>query len=151
MRNFQEANWKRVTIIWLKVFPSFFNSEDLRGKVSNHIIVFGDLEHAIELFETMSIFTKQYLCFVSENPPDDNWNRVVMKFPLAVYIECPSISDLKQLSKTAINFAFHVFLLAFNNEEEIILDSGALGLAEIISQHFSVPFVLFVAFLYSGK
>lgn len=114
---------------------------DMRGKIWNHLLVFGRVDGIVDLFESLSFHSNQYICFVSDKKPCDKWQRIRIKFPKAIYFEC-NLTDIEELSRTAINFASHTIMLTWEDENSNIPDSGILALARLIDENFTTPFTL---------
>lgn len=51
------------------------------------------------------------ICYVSKNPPDDNWEAVRMKFERVYYFECQYF-NIDELERTSIRNSFHTILLS---------------------------------------
>ncbi|CAG9319714.1 unnamed protein product [Blepharisma stoltei] len=114
---------------------------DLRGSLWDHILIFGRIEH-LEIF--LDIFTKiteQTICYVSDQPPDERWERINQSYKEAFYLEC-SLIDVEELSHTAINFAYHVILLSTRISGSAMDDSGILPIVNIIEGNFSCKFTV---------
>jgi len=82
---------------------------DMRGKLWKHILVIGKIEHYGNLLDYMSNHTNQYICYVSDQPPDERWLKIKRKYSYAVYFEC-DLRNIEELARTAINFAAHTIL-----------------------------------------
>ena len=114
---------------------------DLRGKIWDHIIVFGRIEHLEIILESFNKMTSQTICYVTDHSPDEKWNRIMMKNKDVLYFEC-TLSDITELSHTAINFSHHVIILSSKIPGSDMEDSATLPLVEIIESHFSVHFTV---------
>ena len=114
----------------------------MRGRIKRHIIVFGIIERLPALFQEFEKATEQYICFVSNKPPDDNWENIRKNYPKAVYFEA-SLTDPEEIAKTAIESASHVVLLTWLTPNSAIQDAGILPIVKIIIEHFPrVPFTV---------
>jgi hypothetical protein len=82
---------------------------DMRGKIWNHILVIGKIEHYANLLDYMAAQTNQYVCYISDQPPDERWLKIRRKFSNAVYFEC-DLRNIEELARTGINFAAHSIL-----------------------------------------
>ena len=114
---------------------------DLRGQVWDHILVFGRVEHLEIILENFKIMTNQLICYVSDTPPDDLWKRISLKNKEVLYLEC-TLSDINELSHTAINFAYHAIILSSKIPGSNMDDSGTLPLVNIIESNFIVKFTV---------
>jgi hypothetical protein len=115
--------------------------QDLRGKIWDHILVFGGIEHLEIILESFNKMSSQVICYVTDQSPDEKWNRIMMKNKEVLYFEC-TLSDIDELSHTAINFAYHAILLSSKIPGSDMEDSGTLPLVGIIERNFSVKFTV---------
>ena len=113
---------------------------DLRGVLWNHIIVIGRIEHLEIILEPFST-TKQLVCFLSDKPPGDKWERIKANSRDCLYLEC-CLTDVEELSRTAINFSSHVILLSSRISGSSMEDSGILPVVNIIESNFSCRFTV---------
>lgn len=114
---------------------------DMRGKIWNHLLVFGKIDGLSDLFESLTFHSNQYICFVNDSKPCEKWQKIRIKFPKAIYFEC-NLTDIEEIARTAINFASHTILLTWEDENSNIPDSGILALARLIDENFTTPFTL---------
>jgi Calcium-activated BK potassium channel alpha subunit/Ion channel len=114
---------------------------DLRGLIWDHILVFGRIEHLEIILDSFNKMTSQAICYVTGHSPPLLWNRIKMKHKEVLYLQC-NLSNIKELSHTAINSAYHVILLSSKISESFIEDSEILPLISIIEFHFSVEFTV---------
>lgn len=115
--------------------------QDLRGRLFNHILVFGRIEHLEIILESFHKMTNQLICYVTDQSPDENWRRISLKNKEVLYIEC-TLSDIDELSHTAINFAHHAIILSSKIPGSNMEDSGTLPLVSIIECNFTVRFTV---------
>ena len=114
----------------------------MRGLLKNHILVFGIIDHLPALLSALRHYTNQSICFVSNIPPNEKWNKLKKKDSNIFYFES-SLNDVEELSRTAIEDAYHVILLTWLIEDSSVLDSGILPIIRIIEENFSnIPFTL---------
>lgn len=85
---------------------------DLRGVIKNHIIIFGQLDHLPALLTALKHYSNQHICFVSDKSPDERWGNLRRNFPNVYYLES-SLSDVDELSRTAIEDSYHVIMLTW--------------------------------------
>lgn len=114
---------------------------DLRGCVYHHILVFGRIEHLEIILESFHQMTSQLICYVTDQSPGEHWRRISLKNKEVLYIEC-TLTDIEELSRTAINFAHHAILLSSKIPGSHIDDSGTLPLVSIIESNFTVKFTV---------
>ena len=114
---------------------------DLRGQIWDHIIVFGRVDHLEIILESFKIMTNQLVCYVSDSPPDELWERISLKNKEVLYLEC-SLSDINELAHTAINFAYHAIILSSKIPGSTMDDSNTLPLVNIIESNFIVKFTV---------
>ena len=81
------------------------------------------------------------ICYVTDQHPNELWHRISLKNKDALYIEC-TLSDLNELSHTAINFAYHVIIISSKIPGSNMDDSGTLPLVNIIENNFTVKFTV---------
>jgi hypothetical protein len=114
---------------------------DLRGELWDHILVFGRLEHLEIIIESFSKMSNQIICYVSDESPGELWNRISRKNKSVLYLEC-TLSDIVEISHTAINFSYHVIILSSKIPGSSMDDSGTLPLVSIIENNFTVKFTV---------
>lgn len=85
---------------------------DMQNLLKNHIIIFGLYEHFSALVRYLCNYTTQYICYISDKPPNEMWSKLVREFPNVKYFEC-SLTNIEELSRTGIKDAFHVILLTW--------------------------------------
>jgi len=109
--------------------------DDICTNMSGHILVFGDIESLPTLIECLRHFTHNFICFVSDKPRNEKWNKIKNRYSNVLYFEC-SFSDKNELAKTGIRNAKHVLLLSWMLENSNHPDSGMLQIIRIIEEHF---------------
>lgn len=112
----------------------------MRGNIWDHILVVGRLEHYQGLLSYIQNYTDQYICFVSDEPPDHRWVRLVKLFKRAVYFEC-DLKNIQEISRTAVNYAAHFIMLAWDDETSGY-DSELVSFAKIIEDNFTCEITL---------
>ena len=114
---------------------------DMRGLVWDHILIFGRIEHLEIILDTFKEITNQLICYVSEKPPNELWKRISLKNSKCLYFEC-TLSDVEELSHTAITFAYHAIILSSSIPGSNMDDSATLPLVNIIESNFVVKFTV---------
>jgi hypothetical protein len=114
---------------------------DLRGEIWNHILVFGQFEHFEIILQVLNKLSDQIVCFVSDKTPDGKWLPISKKFPNAMYLQC-TLTDLEEVSRTAINFAYHAVIFSSKIPGSSLEDSASLSLIRMIEQNFSCKFTV---------
>lgn len=114
----------------------------MQDVLRNHIIVFGLYEHFSGLVGYLANYTNQYICYISDKPPNETWPKLRREFPKVRYFEC-TLTNLEELRRTGIDEAYHVILLTWLVNDSSIQDSGILPIARIMEENFkNVPFTL---------
>lgn len=129
--------------------------DDLRGLVSDHIIVYGHLGCVGMVISYLRYFTSHYVVYVSENPPDtENWEKIKTKYERVLFAEC-SLSDPSELAKLAIHESKHSFIFSWKLDNSDVPDSGILNLVRIYQDNFnSAKFTVYFflcAFIYKKE
>lgn len=114
---------------------------DLRGQMWDHILVFGRIEHLEIILESFTEMTNQMICYVTDQPPSELWKRISLNNKKVMYLEC-TLSDINELSHTAINFAYHAIILSSKIPGSNMDDSATLPLVNIIESNFVVKFTV---------
>ena len=108
--------------------------------MSNTVLVIGKIEHYGNLLDYMGNQTNQYICYVSDQPPDERWLKIKRKYQYAVYFEC-DLRNIEELARTAINFAAHTILLTWLDKTSVP-DSEIISIARIIEENFTSNFTI---------
>jgi hypothetical protein len=108
---------------------------DMKGKIKNQIIVFGDVDHLTPLLLAIRHYTKQYIFFVCDKSPDDRWKKIRRNFTNVFYLET-SFTNIDEIRRTGIEDAFHLILLTWYSSDSAIQDSGILPIVRIVEEHF---------------
>lgn len=85
----------------------YYNCEPLNGDhflmwrddyshLTDHILVFGDIESMPTLIECLRHFTNNYICYVSDRQELDKWNKIKNRYTNVLYFEA-SFSDKNEL------------------------------------------------------
>ena len=92
----------------------------------------------------LSNYTKQMVCFISDKSPDENFFELRKNYPNLYYFEC-CLTDVEELSKTAIEDCFHVILLTWICNDSFINDSAILSISRIILDNFNdISFTMYI-------
>ncbi|KAL4508341.1 hypothetical protein ABPG72_003645 [Tetrahymena utriculariae] len=107
---------------------------DMRKQISNHILIIGEIAFAEHLIEELRTKTNLAICYVSKNPPDEQWEVIKRKQTKLYYFECQYF-NIDELERTAIRNSFHTLIMCGREGSELS-DSKILPLANIISENF---------------
>lgn len=114
----------------------------MQERIENHILIFGLIDYLPYFLKRLQNYTNQYVCYVSDLPPDEKWLKIKRNFPNLVYFES-SLNDVQDFERTGIRKAFHVVLLSWLVSDSTIQDSGILPIAKLIEDNFKeVKFTL---------
>ncbi|KAL4457013.1 hypothetical protein ABPG74_014651 [Tetrahymena malaccensis] len=107
---------------------------DMRKQIINHILIIGEIAFAEQLIEELRTKTNLTICYVSKNPPDEQWEIMKRKYTKLYYFECQYF-NIDELERTAIRNSFHTLIMCGSEGSELS-DSKILPLANIISENF---------------
>lgn len=108
--------------------------EDLNGKISNHVLVFGGLEGFEILIKGIRVYSEQPICLVNENSPGIQWDKFT-RYKNIFFFKGNTMS-FQDIYNSAIKDCYSVLILSKTSVDTSAPDSEAVLLTKLIEYSF---------------
>lgn len=119
-----------------KYFQIWKTTKHFRKIMKNHFVLFCKEEQLLEFIKSFNHFFNDFIFFISQKPPGNQWEIILSNYSNVIFIEC-SYSDHDNLKRLHLNQAKHIFILSCSIENSNISDSGILPLVKFIEDNYS--------------
>ncbi|CAG9313180.1 unnamed protein product [Blepharisma stoltei] len=109
--------------------------DDLNGEISNHIIIFGEIEGLSTLIRALRSYSLQPICFVNEAEPSSEWIKLTEQYQ-NLYFFKGSLRSYQEMYKSAVCECKAVIILASANKNDFSPDSDAILVSRLIEMSF---------------
>ena len=108
--------------------------DDMNGKISKHVLVFGSLEGFELLIKAIRVYSQQPICLVNKNEPNANWEKF-LRYENIFYFKGNAM-NFQDLYHTAIKECYSVLILSNINNNHIAPDADVILLSKLIECSF---------------
>lgn len=108
--------------------------EDLNGKISNHVIVFGGLEGFDILIKAIRVYSEQPICLFNDGEPGFQWDK--FNRYQNIFFFRGSTMSFQDLYNSGIKDCYSVLIISKNSADSLVPDSEAILLMKLIEYSF---------------
>ena len=108
--------------------------DDLNGRVSKHVLIFGGLEGFEILINALRVYSEQPICLVNYADPGSQWEKFA-RFENIYYLK-GNVMDFQDLYNTGIKDCYSVLILSNLTTNSLSPDSEVVLLTKLIEYSF---------------